>query len=242
MSIDEYGKTQRLLKENIFKRIKECVIDYYTNEEYGKNPIERRIYISEIGNVAIADMPYFITSQEKKERGLQVLKRLAYEEALAYLKDNLLRAAKTDLPSKRDEEEELIPPQEEFETKKYHLKLVANVLDKGGEKDTIILICAIPSKTRADMYRSSGVEDKIEDKNLVSNSLEIHLTPDTPLTPDENDEKNYSTLSINMYSFLYKLVTETYDEVMNQKKQSAASRGTSLCKIIPFPGLPVNKE
>ena len=237
MSIDKYGKTQRLLKENIFKRIKECVRDYYTNEEYGKNPIERRIYISEIGNVAIADMPYFITSQEKKERGLQVLKRLAYEEAFAYLKDNLLRAAKIDLPSEKDEEE-LIPPQEEFETKKYHLKLVANVLDKGGEKDTIILICAIPSKTRADMCRSYGVEEK----DLVSNSLEIHLTPDTPLTPDENDEKNYSTLSINMYSFLYKLVTDTYDEVMNQKKQSAASQGTSLCKIIPFPGLPANKE
>ena len=66
MSIDKYDKTQRLLKENIFKRIKECVRDYYTNEEYGKNPIERRIYISEIGNVAISDMPYFITSQEKK--------------------------------------------------------------------------------------------------------------------------------------------------------------------------------
>ena len=238
MSIDEYGKTQRLLKENIFKRIKECVIDYYTYEEYGKNPIERRIYISEIGNVAIADMPYFITSQEKKEHGLKVLKRLAYEEYFTYLKDNLLRAAKTDLPSKRDEEEELIPFQEEFEAKKEHLKLVANVLDKGDEEDAIILICTIPSETRADMYRSGEVEDE----NLVSNSLEIHLRPDTPLTPDENDEKFYSTLSINMYSFLYKLVTDTYDETMNQKKQSAASRGTSLCKIIPFPGLPVNNE
>lgn len=238
MSIDKYGKTPRLPRKNIFKRIKECVIDYYTNEEYGKNPIERRIYISEIGNVAIADMPYFITSQEKKERGLKVLKRLAYEEFLAYRKDNLLRAAKIDLSSEKDEKEELIPSQEEFETKKEHLKLVANVLDKGGEKDTIILICTIPSETRADMYSNSEVEDE----DLVSNSLEIHLRPDTPLTPDENDEKIYSTLSINMYSFLYKLVTETYDEVMNQKKQSAASQGTPLCKIIPFPGLPVNKE
>ncbi len=237
MSIDKNDRTSLYLREELLKKIKDYVIDYYTNEKYGKNPIERRIYISEIGNVAIADMPYFITSQEKKEHGLKVLKRLAYEEAFAYLKDNLLRAAKIDLPSEKDEEE-LIPPQEEFETKKYHLKLVANVLDKGGEKDTIILICAIPSKTRADMYRSYGVEEK----DLVSNSLEIHLTPDTPLTPDENDEKNYSTLSINMYSVLYKLVTETYNEVMNQKKQSAASRGTSLCKIIPFPGLPANKE
>ena len=238
MSIDKYDKTQRLLKENIFKRIKECVIDYYTNEEYGKNPIERRIYISEIGNVAIADMPYFITSQEKKERGLQVLKRLAYEEALAYLKDNLLRAAKIDSPSKKDEEEELIPFQEESEAKKEHFKLVAKVLDKDDENDAIILICTIPSETRADMYRSGEAEDE----NLASNSFEIHLRPDTPLTPDENDEKFYSTLSINMYSFLYKLVTDTYDEVMNQKKQSAASQGTSLCKIIPFPGLPVNIE
>ena len=238
MSIDEYGKTPLLLREELFKRVKERVIDYYTNEEYGKNPIERRIYIDEVGNVAIADMPYYSTYQEKKGRGLQVLKRLAYEEALAYLKDNLLRAAKTDLPSKRDEEEELIPFQEEFEAKKEHLKLVANVLDKGDENDAIILICTIPSETRADTYRSGEVEDK----DLVSNSFEIHLRPDTPLTPDENDEKNYSTLSINMYSFLYKLVTETYDEVMNQKKQSAASQGTSLCKIIPFPGLPVNKE
>lgn len=238
MSIDKYGKTPRPLRENILKRIKECVIDYYTNEEYGKNPIERRIYISEIGNVAIADMPYFITSQEKKERGLKVLKRLASEEALAYLKDNLFRAAKIDLPSEKDEKEELIPPQEEFETKKDHLKLVANVLDKGGEKDAIISICAIPSKTRADMYLSCGVEDE----DLVSNSLEIHLTPDTPLTPDENDEKYYSALSINLYSFLYKLVTDTYDEIMNQKKQSADSQGKPLCKIIPFPGLPVTKE
>ena len=130
MSIDKYGKTPRPLRENILKRIKECVIDYYTNEEYGQNPIERRIYISEIGNVAIADMPYFITSQEKKERGLKVLKRLACEEALAYLKDNLFRATKIDLPSEKDEKEELIPPQEEFETKKDHLKLVANVLDR----------------------------------------------------------------------------------------------------------------
>ena len=238
MSIDKYGKTQRLLKENIFKRIKECVRDYYTNEEYGKNPIERRIYISEIGNVAIADMPYFITSQEKKERGLQVLKRLAYEEYFAYLKDNLLRAAKIDSPSEKDKKEELILFQEEFEAKKEHLKLVANVLDKGDENDAIILICTIPSETRADMYRSGEAEDE----NLASNSLEIHLRPDTPLTPDENDEKNYSTLSINMYSVLYKLVTDTYDEIMNQKKESVASRGTSLCKIIPFPGLPVNNE
>ena len=183
-------------------------------------------------------MPYFITSQEKKARGLKVLKRLACEESLAYLKDNLLRAAEIDLPSEKDAKEELIPPQEKFETKKDHLKLVANVLDKGGEKDTIISICAIPSQTRADMYLSNGVEDK----DLVSNSLEIHLTPDTPLTPDENDEKYYSALSINMYSFLYKLVTDTYDEIMNQKKQSADSQGTSLCKIIPFPGLPVTKE
>ena len=238
MSIDKYRRKSLFLQEKIVDSIRECVRDYYTNEKYGKNPIERRIYISEIGNVAIADMPYYSTYQEKKERGLQVLKRLAYEEALAYLKDNLLRAAKIDLPSEKDEEEELIPFQEEFEAKKEHLKLVANVLDKGDENDAIILICTIPSETRADMYRSDGVEDK----NLVSNSLEIHLTPDTPLTPDENDEKYYSALSINMYSFLYKLVTDTYDEIMNQKKQSAASQGTPFCKIIPFPGLPVTKE
>ena len=238
MSIDKYRRKSLFLQEKIVDSIRECVRDYYTNEKYGKNPIERRIYISEIGNVAIADMPYYSTYQEKKEHGLKVLKRLAYEEAFAYLKDIILRAAKTDSLSEKDEKEELIPFQEEFKTIMEHLKLVANVLDKIGEKDAIILICTIPSETRADMYRSDGVEDK----NLVSNSLEIHLTPDTPLTPDENDEKNYSTLSINMYSFLYKLVTDTYDEIMNQKKQSAASQGTPFCKIIPFPGLPVTKE
>lgn len=236
MSIDKYRRI--FLQGKIVDSIRECVRDYYTNEEYGKNPIERRIYISEIGNVAIADMPYFVTSQEKKERGLKVLKRLAYEEFLAYLKDNLFRAAKIDSLSEKDKKEELIPFQEEFETKKEHLKWFAKVPDKGGEKDTIILICTIPSKTRADMYRSYGVKDK----DLVSNSLEIHLTPGTPLTPDENDEKNYSALSINMYSVLYKLVTDTYDEVLNQKTKSVDSQGTSLCKIIPFPGLPVNKE
>ncbi len=238
MSIDKYGKTPLLLREELFKRVKERVIDYYTNEEYGKNPIERRIYINEVGNVAIADMPYYSTYQEKKERGLQVLKRLAYEEAFAYLKDIILRAAKTDSLSEKDEEEELIPFQEEFKTKMEHLKLVANVLDKIGEKDAIILICTIPSKARADMC----INNEVKDENLVSNSFEIHLRPGTPLTPDENDEKNYSTLSLNMYSFLYKLVTETYDETMNKREESKESRGTSLCKIIPFPGLPANKE
>lgn len=237
MSIDKNDRTSLYLREELLKKIKEYVIDYYTNEKYGKNPIERRIYISEIGNIAIADMPYFSTSQEKKERGLKVLKRLAYEESLAYLKDNLFRTAKIDWPSEKDEKEGLNSPQEEFETKKKHLKVVAKVLDKGGEKDTIILICTIPSKTRVNMYHSYGVEDE----DLIFNSLEVHLRPDTPLTPDENDEKNYSTLSLNMYSALYKLVTDTFDEIMNQKEKSADSQGTSLCKIIPFPGLPGNK-
>lgn len=238
MSIDKYRRKSLFLQEKIVDSIRECVRDYYTNEKYGKNPIERRIYISEIGNVAIADMPYFITSQEKKEHGLKVLKRLAYEEAFAYLKDIILRAAKTDSLSEKDEKEELIPFQEEFKTIMEHLKLVANVLDKIGEKDAIILICTIPIKARADMC----INNEVKDENLVSNSFEIHLRPGTPLTPDENDEKNYSTLSLNMYSYLYKLVTETYDETMNKRKESEESRGTSLCKIIPFPGLPANKE